>query len=62
MNEINWLPKSEIQDFIFITVPVQYEKLSKIAMKEGLGVPEFIARAVDFYIQQTHPDAQGDRK
>lgn len=44
------LPNSPIQDFVLITVPVQYEALSNIASKHQMSVQELILKAVDEYI------------
>lgn len=44
------LPRAPLQDFVLITVPVQYEALSNMAAKHNMTVHDLILRAVDDYI------------
>lgn len=43
-------PNAPVQDFILLTVPVQYERLSEIAARHQMTVQELILRAVDEYV------------
>ena len=58
------LPFSPIQDFIFVTIPVQYEMLLKIAAQNQVSVSEFVSNAVDYYVEylnSANPDSHARR-